>query len=285
MKIEDVRKIIEGSTGNSLVRVTVPSTGKQMLFKPMTVGMKKSVAKFSLNDSSDEAGVEFQIAKLALIQALCPEIDVDTLTDVDFIAILCNIRMNSSMEPLKLSIKCDAKVADGVDGNGKHKTKKCGEAFEHSVNFASIIDNCMKFEFKQVEKVVKIDDAITITMTLTNPRIKDILELEKYLLTVDDETARLRDRIIHSPYLHITGLKVNGENVEDFTTHGLFERIDVLDGLGSAAMFDGKDGSSVFNEIRGMFSPDDYRIFEEVKCPKCGNTREGVFSTDSFFTI
>jgi len=282
MKIEDVRKIIEESTGSSLVRVSIPSTGKQSLFKPMTVGMKKSVAKFSLNDSSDEAGVEFQIAKLALIQALCPEIDVDTLTDVDFIAILCCIRMNSSMEPMRLNIKCDAEVE--YDEGGKKKTRKCGEMFEHVVEFAKIGDNCMNFEFKCIDKVVKIDELTTLNMKLTNPRIKDILELEKYLASIEDDTTRLRERIVNSPYLHITGLLVNGEVVEDFSSHGLFERIDVLDGLGSSAMFDGKE-SSVFNEIHGMFSPDDYRIFEEVTCPKCGKTKEGVFSTDSFFTI
>lgn len=271
MKIDDVRKMIEESLGQNLVRIEVPSTKKQHLFKPMTVGMKKSVAKFSLADQSEESTIEFQIAKLALIKTLCPEIDLAELTDIDFISLLCNIRLNNSVDPLELIVKCS--------------NDECKNRFEHTFNFEQVIENCNKFNFQVKTRDVKIDDKTTLTLTISNPKIQDILELEKHLLETEDLDKRMQERIVTSPYLHIVGLAVNGEAVEDFKEKGLMERISVLDELHCSKLLDGNE-TSVFSEIMKTFDSDEYsKIFGKLTCPKCNQEMEGVFTTDSFFTI
>lgn len=272
MNIDDVRKILVKSNSENNFRITVPSTKESFIFGYPTVGMRKSLAKFSV--ANDYAGnLEFQIAKLGFIKALCPEINIDTLTELDFIYILAQIRKNTSTDNITLNITCPF--------------DDCENKFEYDLDLDYTINQCEKFEFNILKKTKTIAEK-EFMFILKHPKIKHVLELEQYLFNnFENQSEIIKNRNLNYPYLCISEIYCDGQSIEDFNQNkmNIIEKINFIEEFpDKSEILEGKDSifSIIINDLKIL---EEYSIFNELRCPKCNEIMEGVLTTDNFFTF
>lgn len=269
MNVKDAQKIVEKSQGENLYKIVVPSTKQEISMIPMTVGMRKTMAKFAMVDTPSEY-MEFQFSKLGLIKALDinKQLNDNDLTELDFISVLAQVLQNNMMDDLALNITCS--------------NKECNNTFLLKVDYNKIIKYCEKQEVKYFEYKFTSDNK-AFRFILTFPRMKEMLELEIIL----DKLKMPKYRIVLNPYLFIWKMYVdNNGKEEELTYDDLSDKIEFIDTLSSKIIFDTTNNDSLVSAIGANFG--DYnskidKIYDAIECPKCKNTMEGVITTDSFF--
>lgn len=282
LDINAVMNMLEESSGESISEVYIPSLEKEVGFKPLTVGMQKSISKMSLDFEMD---IDYQFLKMSILQTLCVDdkIDFKTLTEVDFIAMLAQLRVNNFTEPVKLIVNCN----------------KCSKKFNMEVNMEQIIESCKKFENKslEVEKKTTIKDKEMIfKFELAESTIISNLEYMKYLEVINKDDNKVVDinnsRVLAYPLKFIKNVYINNQQVvkkegEDtliFNQLPMAEKIDFIDNL-PPKLYSEKDDGVLQTTLNEFPHQRLLNLFPKVKCPYCKKKMEGVLTNDSFFII
>ena len=282
LDINAVLSMMEDSSGESISEIYIPSLEKSVSFKPLTVGMQKSISKMSLDYDLD---IDYQFIKLSILQTLCmdDEINFNSLTEIDFIDMLAQLRVNNFTEPVKLVINCG----------------KCSKQFNMDVNMEQIIKSCKKFENKSlvVEKKITIKDKETIfKFELQESTIISNLEYLKYIEVINKEEQEVvninNSRVLAYPLKFIKNIYINDQQIVkqdngeilNFSQLSMIEKIDFIDNLPPKLYSEKRDG--VLQTTLQEFPPQRLlNLFPKVKCPYCKNKMEGVLTNDSFFII
>lgn len=265
MKISDVKKLLDESNGKNLIKINIPSLKKEYSFKPITIGMRKTLSKYSI--TSEENPIDFQIAKLGLIKSLCVEdINENYITEVDFICILASLRAANIMDNLAIKLHCN----------------NCSNEFQHNINFDTIINNCNNYKFKTEEFSFKIENNI-YKFILSEPSVIDILTLDKYIEDQIKSNINIV-RALNTPYLFIKQIYKDNEIIEDYLEKSILERIQFIDDSFDDEILFGEKG--LLEVVQEKFKVKEIiDIYDKVICPGCNSDLGGVVNSDSFFTI
>lgn len=265
MKVNDVKKLLDESNSMNLISILIPSLKKEFKFKPITIGMRKTLSKFAISAESNIA--DFQIAKLGLIKSLCIEnINENLLTEVDFICILASLRDANIMDDLKVKIHCNS----------------CGNEFNHTINFNTIIDNCNNYKFLFHQFCFNTNN-INYKFVLSNPSTIDEITLDKYIeqLNVDNKEII---RALNKSYLYIKEIYRETELIEDYMDMNILQRIQFLDESFDDEVFFGENG--LLNTTQNIFNREKIvQLYGNVICPGCNKDLGGIIDSDNFFTI
>ena len=268
MTLEDAMKVLSENNANSLFEAKIHSTGKVYQFRPMTVGMRKSLAKFSIggNESKDEL-VKFQTAKMAMLKTLCTDtLDEKTVTEVDFISLLAAVRSNSSIDELTLNMTCG--------------TETCKKQFTYKIDFDSIINKCSEFKFKTLEPVFYDKANRSYKLILSYPSA-----LDEVMMNAQSDSMEPAIYKLTYPYIYVRQIFINGNEIENFAGRSLTERIALIDKLPDEILYNAS-ATNLYKTVYEEFNTDGIvNVYGELKCPGCGNNLEGVVTSDNFFTI
>ena len=268
MTLEDAMKVLSENNASSLFEAKVHSTGKVYQFRPLTVGMRKSLAKFSIGgDETKEELVKFQTAKMAMLKTLCTEtLDDKTVTEVDFISLLATVRSNSSIDDLVLDMTC---------GN-----KDCKTQFKHKIDFEGIVKKCSEFKFKILEPVFYDKANRSYKLVLSYPSALDEVSMDAQSETMEPAIYKLT-----YPYIYVRQIFINGVEIENFAGRSLTERIALIDKLPDEILYNASV-DNLYKKVYDEFDTGSFvNVYGELKCPGCGNNLEGVVTSDNFFTI
>ena len=276
MNLDAARELLKKTNGIGTYEVFIPTLKKTIPFLQMTTGQRKTISKLAIEYGIDM--LEYQFIKLGVIAELCLDktINVETLSDIDFLSILSSIRKNNVLTPLELSFKCE----------------KCQKDNKFTVDFSSIEDKCKSFETKNI-LISTISNGIKVSMILSDPSILSVLSYNQFLIKLLDlkkdtetlETDLNHHQLLNYPIQFIKDILINDEIIDDFKTMNFFEKVKFLDeSIPSDLIFNEKDGLVV--TAYGNFKENRLdSVFQEVKCEQCGDIKEGAISLDSFFII
>ena len=263
MKISDAITILNENQGKHLYDIIIPSTGKKVPCKPMTVGHHKSMAKMAINDEAN-----FDKFLCALILELSNEqIDMKFITELDKMAILYQVKQYNSTEALKITLTCPEpecsheftvvpKDTDMIKTDIKltyiKKLEIGGVAFEIEIGMPSVEDNMFYAEFCDVRaKQIDKDDEENLTKLGIF-----IASYEMYLMCV-------------------RSIKINGENIDDFSSSTVENRISFLEEL--------SEGLIIIGEISDFMNEKHKEYGYHVSCPSCKYEFDNLFTPESFF--
>ena len=265
MTLEDAVKILSENNASSLFEAKVPSTGQVLQFRPMTVGVRKSLAKFAIGEESKDGMVKFQTAKMAMLKTLCTTpIDEKTITVPDFISLLASVRSNSSIDDLILNMTCG-----GLD---------CGKKFTHRIDFDEIIKKCSEFKFKTSAHEFKDKAGRNYKMVLTYPSALDAFAMDAQ--EMEPEVFKLT-----YPYIFVKRIFINDNEIENFSARTMTERMLVIDGLPGEILYNTLE-NNLYKVVYEEYGTDNVmNLYGELKCPGCHKNMEGVVTSDNFFTI
>ena len=260
-------KVLSEKNASALFGAEIPSTKERVSFRPMTVGMRKTLAKFAIGDDTPEEMIKFQTAKMALLKTLCISgLDDRKLTEIDFISLLACVRNNSSIDDLILNMTC---------GNAE-----CKKEFTYNVDFEGIIDRCSKFEFKKSEHVFKDRQGTSYRIVLEYPSAMDAVAISDMVVDMGPEEFKLT-----YPYIFVKSIFIEDDEIEDFAGQSLAKRIEIVDGLPGEILYNVSE-NNLYKVVYDDFGADNImNLYGELKCPGCGKDMEGVVTSDNFFTI
>lgn len=264
MKVDDVVKALEDLSGKNLLVVKTPGLGRTYSFRPMTVGLRKSMSKFAIGDAS--GGVDFQIAKMGLLKTLCTDdFKEDEVSETDFIYLLAELRRHNFSDKLVVNIRCG----------------KCKERFNHTLDFDRIVRKCAEYKFSTSEFDIKDRMGISYNFLLGEPSMMDLITYRKFTVDEDSTAAALT-----LPYLYIRNVAVNSSVVEDYASRDLVERMRFIESLPSEVLYN--EERNLIDHIITVFGNRSDKVndvYGQLACPKCGADLGGVVNTDSFFIV
>ena len=271
MNIEMAKEILGRSNGNGMHDIWVPSVGRPVQFKHMTTGQRKSVSKMSMEYDSD--AVKYHFVKLALVGELCLDktIVIEDLTDADFVTILASLRRNNVLTPLQLKTRCS----------------KCDKDFKFDVDFDDMDRRARAYSPKSAVLAKRVG-ATDFEVTLSDPSVVSFIGFSQVVLESmkhrENSESYARFQLLNYPVQFVGGFKIGGEPVDGFSRMDFFGKVAFFDGhVPSELLFD-EDG--IIDRVYEMFPIDRLDcLFQEVKCPGCGDAKEGLVTIDSFFTI
>lgn len=277
--VKQVVAMLEKSAGENIISIYIPSLKASVMFRPLTVGMQKTLSKTSMDLDYD---VKYQYLKMSVIKSCCLDnmLDIENLTEVDFICILANFRKANFLEPLKLNLTC--------------KQNECNEKLSFNLNFDQIVENCNKFEFKTIELENPINATTKIKYILAEPTITDHLDYLQNLQVIgeDKELSQSIDinnmQILTYPVQFIKRVFINDQEVttkdQSFSKMPFTERLQFIDKLPINSFYDGPN--NIAEKIIETFDPMRIsKLFPIITCPKCKDIKESVVTQDSFFII
>jgi hypothetical protein len=273
MNLDMAKTLVQKSSGEGVYSVYIPSLKKTVPFKHMSTGQRKTLSKVAIEYSDEIDLLKYQFVKLAIAAELCldPSIDVNKLTDIDFIAVMTAIRKNNIMTPLEVSLKC----------------AKCDSKFNFPVDFNSI--EAKAKEYVSVTHLVeKTYETTKISVLLSEPTIIMNLSYKGFIdsLSAKKSESDMRDaRVLNYPIQFMNELKLNDEVVEGYAELDFIERMKFLEEwLPTEIMFDGAD-SVLAKSIELFPITRENALFYTLKCPFCQDVKEDAIAFDSFFTI
>ena len=262
MTIDEIRKALEDLGGKNLFTVTTPQSKVTFSFKSMTVGLRKSMSKFAVGDS----GNDFKIAQMGLLKTLCAgEFNEESLSEIDFIYLLSELRRWNYSDKLTVSIRCG----------------KCKEKFNHELDFNRIIDKCFEYQAVAAEFEIKDKVGITYRFLLGEPSMMDIMSYRKFTEKEDSTTSALT-----LPYLYIRNIAINGQVVVDYASKPLVDRMAFVESLPGEVVY--AEDNNLIDHIFNQFGDRTNKvndIYGVLKCPSCKMDLGGVVNTDSFFIV
>ena len=278
-------QMLENSFGENVTIFSIPSTNQQVSFKPLTVGMQKSISKMSLDYETD---LDYQMLKLSVLKTLCldDQINFDQLTEVDFIALLAQLRLNNFTEKLQLTIPCN--------------NPKCNERFNHTVNIENILKKCEQYKFESYQVVNKHkvkDKEIEFKFILEESTIGRNIEYIQYIQYLNENRSQVIDinntKLITYPIKFIKDVFIDGQQITKiydneqpvgFDRFSIGDKLEFIDQLPPPMYSEGN--KNVLGQVLKHFPHTRLTdLFGTVKCPKCKQVREGVLTNDSFFII
>lgn len=276
-------ELLEKSFGESIDDIYIPSLKKEIGFKPLTVGMQKSISKMSVGFDFD---LDYQLLKLSILKTLCvDDIDFENLTEIDFITMLAQLRQNNFTEPLSLIFTCI--------------NKNCQKQYNVNINIDKIISNCKDFKFKTetiTKKIKSKGETIEFKFELSESTIMSNLEYLNYSKMIADNDNQIGDinnsKLLAYPIKFIKNIYINGQQitmeinneVKIFKDLPMIDKIKFIDNLPPTVYSEGK--KSVLQQVLVKYPHQRLmNIFDNVVCPHCKNEREGVITNDSFFII
>jgi hypothetical protein len=275
MKLDSALQLLNESNGTHSYEIYIPSFGKNLSFKPITTGQQKTISKFSIGTKVDyQFNFNYEMLKLGLFDTLVieDEIPSNQLTEIDMIAFFAGVRFNNISDPLEINFTC---------GN-------CGTSFESSIDLEKIIENCKNYKAPEFEFSFNMNDN-AYDLEIAEPTYKNLLELEEYLVQMKKTMNYSTDEIIElrafsKPSVYIKTVKINGQEIDGFSSAGFVEKLTLYNSLPPKITFNGKD--SILNLILKDFDLEAAQnMMGSIDCPNCKNKLEGVLTNDSFFII
>lgn len=264
MRVSDVLTLMKKNAGENPYKIYLPSIKQEIVFRPMTAGMQKTISRVAVDDESP-VYADYKLTQLACVKALAVSpLDESTLTDVDFLVALAGIRLYNK-EPLGLVYPCS-----------------CGSKTAFSLDCNYILEAGKKRENKN-ETFTQGD----FWFELGDPKMIDIINYEMMIEIIEKDMKEVDSkklRITNYPVQFLKRVRVKGDEVEDFPRLKYTEKIEFLDALPPGIIYG--DGDTLTRFVLEKYSPNRLKdLFQIVKCSKCGKEEEGVVSTSNFFTI
>lgn len=272
MNVESFMKILQKTNAESCYNVAVPSLGKNVKFKSMTVSQKKSIAKVVIDS---EAPVDAHSIKIALIKELMLDdnIDIYKLNIIDMVAILSQIAMNNIIDFPEMKFDC----------------AKCNNEVKFRIDYEKITNNCMSFKMNNLEKEYEMCN-VKYKFSLSESLMQDVLMFltiknllaKQYNMNDKDDLEKYSEEIL--PYYTtscINAVYINGENVDNMDFKS---KIEMLSYIPADFMYNANSG--LIKLAISNFSPNRYdSLFNVVTCPFCDDKKEGLLTIENFFTI
>ena len=284
LDIKAAVELLEKSFGESIDNIYIPSLKKEVGFRPLTVGMQKSISKMSIDFEFD---LDYQLLKVSTLKTLCIEdIDFLKLTEVDFIAILAQLRQNNFTEPLTLILNC--------------LNPECKKQYNFNINLEQIIQKCKEYErhTEMIKKQAQIgDEMVEFTFELQESTVMSNLEYLHYTKLISENNEEdvvdiNNSQLLAYPLKFIRNIYIGGQQitqtidgeVKPFSDLPMIEKIRFIDTLPPKVYSEGKN--SVLSQVLKHYPHSRLlSLFPTAKCPYCKTKREGVVTNDSFFII
>jgi hypothetical protein len=271
MNVESFMQLLKKNNAESCYNVAIPSIGKNVRFKSMTVSQKKSIAKAVIDAEapSDAHGI-----KIALIKELISEdVDLNKFNIVDMIAVLCQISMNNMIDYPEMKFTCN----------------KCKNDVTFRIDYDAITKNCVDFKFNTIVKEYEFKN-IKYKFTLSEPLMNDVL----MFLTIKgliSKTYDLQNKVQNNlyaeevlPYYAMTcvnAIEIDGQAIEDASFKN---KIEMLNYIPADIMYNVNNGLIRVSALD--FAPGRYdKVFNTIVCPVCDDKKEGLLTIENFFII
>ena len=277
-------ELLEKGMGESIDPIYIPSLKKEIGFKPLSVGMQKSISKMSVGVDFD---LDYQLLKLSILKTLSTEdLDFGNLTEIDFIAILAQLRQNNFTEPLTLVLNC--------------LNINCKKQYNFKIDLDKIVESCKEFDFKTnvIKKKVKVnDEEIEFKFELAESTVMSNLEYLNYSRIISENKENQfgdvnNSKLLAYPIKFIKNIYIGGQQITQtvdgetkiFSELPMYEKIRFIDSLPPKVYSEGK--KSVLSQVLEKYPHSRLTsLFQDAKCPYCKTKREGVVTNDSFFII
>lgn len=272
MNVESFMKILQKTNAESCYNVAIPSLGKNVKFKSMTVSQKKSIAKAVIDSEapSDAHGIKIALIKELMLDS---NVDIDKFNIVDMIATLSQIAMNNVIDFPEMKFDCS----------------KCSNEVKFKIDYEKITNNCMSFKMNKLEKEYE-KDAVKYKFGMTESLMQDVLMFltikgllaKQYNMNDKKDSEKYTEEIL--PYYAmscINSMSINGEYVDNMDFKS---KIDMLSYIPADFMYNANSG--LIKMAVTNFSPTNYdKLFNVVTCPFCQDKKEGLLTIENFFTI
>lgn len=263
INIEQFKQMIEQSKGEHAYSMYIPSKKVNMHFKPLTVGMRKTLSKAAFTSSFDNSS-EFDIQALSTISACCLDSDLDiySITYTDYLSLLCQLLHNNIRETISVPLKCG-----------------CKTAFDFIVDLPALIESCE----------VSYDDIIVTqgdySFICNAPSAIDMIAIKQYVSTeydIHNQAALLEIQAL-TEMACIKNIKYKSDVIEGFDAIDFMSKVQLIDSL---QCIDLKSENGLLTKIRNAsFTDFNNKLNEMVVCPGCHEVLEGVLTYDSFFIL
>lgn len=266
MKILDAVKLLSSKKA-SIFDLKIPSTEQIFSCSTFNIGQRKKIVRTALFEN-EEYDTDYQLTKLSLIKQCCNEIEIDKITDVDFISILAQMRIINIVKPLQLTLLCN----------------NCEQKSNFVLNFNQIIKNCENYKFKTNNAKIKFDD-IEVEFILSDCKAVDHISYKQYIqvLTNMKEFEKVQNAFFYVyPVIFIKQIFINGKEIEDWQNKNLIEKINFIEE--NFEHLNISEEETLFDKIIKTFPFKRLdSLFPKVICLNCKDEKEGVLTYDNFF--
>jgi hypothetical protein len=283
MKLNDLKLFLNEENGQHTTNIYIPSIKREIALKPLTTANVKTLSRIGIFNEFD---LNNELLKLSLFDKMSIEtkescgIDSESLTQIDFLSFLIGIRRLLD-NTLAFSFTC----------------QECEKEFTHSIDLeAEFSKYIFSYQRKQI-MFEKIDNNDVIwKFELESYTMKDYLYYRYYIERLKEIDVNnpdlLNEGAFIRPVLYIRNIWRNEELIEDWKDQLLSAKIKLLNALPSEIILDVKNSKEtdacLSNFIKDNF--DEEKLFQDIEkiqvvCPNCGETYEGLFSFDDFFTF
>lgn len=266
MKAADALKLLQ-ENANTDYDMVLPSNGEIIKMKPLSLEMYKNITKTGFQKPGK---LSEELIK-TISELSHGKLNEENLIEYDKLAILIMLKNNNERKTdFSVSFECD-----NLD---------CGRIIKHSYDCTRIYNKERKFG---PDNYV-VDDAnigSKVTIKLGEPTVKDNILFDKFvkerLATIIDALDRKTFQIYISAYenymLFIKGIEIDSQEVEDFKTMDILERIKFLSNFNHGII----DTEKINKFTANMFN--NLRVTQ--KCQHCEEITSKIISPTDFLVI
>ena len=283
MKLSDLNEFLNVENNQNTTKIYIPSVKYDVSLKPLTTANVKTLSRIGVFNEFD---LNNELLKLSLFDKMIIEtkatcgVDSESLTQIDFLSFLIGLRKLLE-NPLSFSFTCQS----------------CEYEFIHTIDLEAEFS---KFIYGYTKKQLfyeKIDQNDVIwKFELSSYSMKDYLYYRYYIERLKELDINNPDLLNEAsfirPVLYVKNIWRNDELIEDWNEQILSTKIKFLNALPSELVLNTKNSeladACLSNFIKENF--DEEKLFKEieklqVKCPKCNEAYEGLFTFDDFLTF
>ena len=281
MDIDKFKLILKNVNSRYLYKIFIPSLKTDYCFLPLTVGQKKTISKFLLQNSSDSEDLDTYKALVAMISNLCQDqLDLNSINEIDKTLILAEIYRNNTLEMPKYSITCN----------------QCKNEYIHQLNLDSFIEKLKAADLSNKEfKITKSD--VEFKFIFAIPSIISVVNYQEYIKNKKEEI--LKNQLIleeeklkilanyneysyknEYPVLFVKEVYLNEEKVEGYSELSLEKKFEFFDDFEKDLIF-GNDG--LYINLISDYSDIVKSLHYVFECPNCKLQISEILSFESFF--
>lgn len=267
MNTTEILKNIANKEGAGYFTVFLPSLGKQVRIKHLTINDQKIISKLAIDENASIFASESDLAKIALVETNSIDpIDLESIDVRDYFILCCALRKENYMDQFVVNYTCD----------------KCSEEFKEPIDFDVLIENAKEFEPKYEIVDIETKNIGTIKVELGIPNQLDLVMMEMYYT----EVAKTREVSSAEKYVDyviccIKNIQHDVEgiyaDVEDFKTMHYLEKVGFIQNIQSNI----ETIAKLFNDV-GLVTSE---FFYDIECPNCKNKLKTFMDVSDFFML
>ena len=267
ISFEAAKKLLQENSGTGSYKGYIPSLKKDLLFRVLSIGQLKSLAKLGIQNDT----LEFGISQLAAISESClDEIDPETMIDIDFISAMIALRLNNINDDIQFKMTCG-----------------CGQEFTYIVPLEKMEEQLRELSVENFT-YEKEEKDIVYKIVVNHPKYIDLLAFEQVITDLEEEgfteteIAKIKISSFAIPY--IKQFFIGEDEIENFANLPFKEKTDFMDLLGGRFL---TDKNTIADFITSKINtPKQQSLSNKITCPACKTIiEEGLVDYRSFFTL